>query len=682
MDGVNPDSKDRDGWTPLFYAASEGHETIVKLLLNMDGVDPNSRTDNGLTPLSMAAYKGHEAVVKLLLNIDTVDPDLKDNNGWTPLSRAASRGHKAIVKLLLNTDRVDPDSKDNNGWTPLFYAASKGHEAIVKLLLNTDGVDPDPKDDGSTPLFYAASKGHEAIVKLLLNTDRVDPDLKNNDGRTPLSIAAYKGHEATVKLLLNTGRVDQDLKDNDGQTPLSRAASEGHEAIVKLLLNTDGETPSTVSEEREESVSCYSEGANYCIEPDNIRNENFSMGLQEMSINDTSTIPEDGVEEFEKIHLIEYLFKRLHQLGARSVYGVSKDYNLTALDYVQPCDLRWVGNANELNAGYAADDARIKGISALMTVMGVGELSAMNTIAGAFTEKVPSCILLQLQLNLHHSLGDGNFCLFSTFYKAISCGRLMLGNWSPDTRAFIDVAPIDCTVDDILVACMQKSQPVYIGLPTDLIERKISSARSVQSVGYPLFVTSRPETHDYRTRVMATNIREIISVSRSVIPCQDFFLPPDTKMINSGAWLSIGDTLGACIGAAVAQSDASEDHPGCPKGRTILFEGDGSFQMTAQAVSDIICNRLDMTIFLINNDGYTMEPIINGMHAIRCFTRRTNNWGELFRTVESVAADCGPKRYGFGSLDSNGAGRCQRCVVGQELTALGPEVLNFSADLV
>lgn len=47
-----------------------------------------------------------------------------------------------------------------------------------------------------------------------------------------------------------------------------------------------------------------------------------------------------------------------------------------ALDYVQPCGLRWFGNANELNAGYAVDGcARIRGISALMTVMVVGELS-------------------------------------------------------------------------------------------------------------------------------------------------------------------------------------------------------------------------------------------------------------------------------------------------------------------
>lgn len=60
--------------------------------------------------------------------------------------------------------------------------------------------------------------------------------------------------------------------------------------------------------------------------------------------------------------LAEYLFKRLHQLGVDSIFGLPGDYNLQLLDYVAPSRLRWVGSANELNAGYAADGyARIKG---------------------------------------------------------------------------------------------------------------------------------------------------------------------------------------------------------------------------------------------------------------------------------------------------------------------------------
>ena len=66
-DDVDPDSKDtKYGQTPLSWAAENGHEAVVKLLLARDGVDPESKDNSGRTPLSWAAEKGHEAVVKLL----------------------------------------------------------------------------------------------------------------------------------------------------------------------------------------------------------------------------------------------------------------------------------------------------------------------------------------------------------------------------------------------------------------------------------------------------------------------------------------------------------------------------------------------------------------------------------------------------------------------------------------
>ena len=46
--------------------------------------------------------------------------------------------------------------------------------------------------------------------------------------------------------------------------------------------------------------------------------------------------------------------------------------------------------ATEQGAGYAADSyARLRGLGALVTTFGVGELSALNAIAGAYAESVP-----------------------------------------------------------------------------------------------------------------------------------------------------------------------------------------------------------------------------------------------------------------------------------------------------
>ncbi|OAP55707.1 hypothetical protein AYL99_09859 [Fonsecaea erecta] len=239
---VDLDSRDNEyGRTPLSRAAGNGHETVVKLLLETGKVDLDSRDKYGRTPLSRAAGNGHETVVKLLLETGKVDLDSRDKYGRTPLSRAAGNGHETVVKLLLETGKVDLDSRDKYGRTPLSRAAGNGHETVVKLLLETGKVDPDSRDNlcGRTPLSRAAENGHETVVKLLLETGKVDLDSRDNQyGRTPLSRAAENGHETVVKLLLETGKVDPDSRDDDGQTPLSWAAENGHETVVKLLLET------------------------------------------------------------------------------------------------------------------------------------------------------------------------------------------------------------------------------------------------------------------------------------------------------------------------------------------------------------------------------------------------------------------------------------------------------------
>jgi ankyrin repeat protein len=189
----------------MHLVAYFGLEQVVTTLLKMDH-HADCRDSYDRTPLSWAAENGHEGVVRLLLANDGVDPDSKDGrSGRTPLSRAAEKGHGAVVQLLLEKDGVDPDSKEGGyGRTPLSWAAERGHEAVVRLLLAMDGVDPDSKDgrSGRTPLSRAAEKGHEAVVRLLLAKDGVDPNSKDGGhGWTPLSWAAERGHEAVVRLL-------------------------------------------------------------------------------------------------------------------------------------------------------------------------------------------------------------------------------------------------------------------------------------------------------------------------------------------------------------------------------------------------------------------------------------------------------------------------------------------------
>jgi hypothetical protein len=201
---------------------------------------PMLKSQYGLTPLSWAAGNGNNAIVNLLLAKDNIDPDLKDSQyGRTPLSWAARDGHEAVVKLLLETGQVEVDSKDKDDPTPLSWAIEREHEAVVKLLLETGQVEVDLKNkDRRTPLLLAIERGHEAVVKLLLETGQVEVDSKDKDDQTPLSWAACNSYNAVVKLLLETGQVEFNLKDKDDRTPLSWAACNGHNAVVKLLLET------------------------------------------------------------------------------------------------------------------------------------------------------------------------------------------------------------------------------------------------------------------------------------------------------------------------------------------------------------------------------------------------------------------------------------------------------------
>src|SRR5271166_2201411 len=81
----------------------------------------------------------------------------------------------------------------------------------------------------------------------------------------------------------------------------------------------------------------------------------------------------------------DYLLDRLAESGVTEVFGVPGDFTLEFLDHVVAHNkIRWVGNANELNAGYAADGyGRLRGMSALVTTFGVGELSAASAVAGS-----------------------------------------------------------------------------------------------------------------------------------------------------------------------------------------------------------------------------------------------------------------------------------------------------------
>ncbi|KAE8307333.1 thiamine diphosphate-binding protein [Aspergillus transmontanensis] len=197
----------------------------------------------------------------------------------------------------------------------------------------------------------------------------------------------------------------------------------------------------------------------------------------------------------EAIHLTEYLFRRLREAGLQAVHGVPGDYNLLMMDYIVPAGLEWVGNCNELNAGYAADGyARVKGIGALVTTFGVGELSAINAIAGSYAEMAPVIHIVGTPkramqtrgAKLHHSVCSGkpsDFTMFTEMYSKITVAQENL--WDAWT------APAQ--IDRLIRECIVQSRPVYLQVPADMITEPVPAA----ALSRPLDLT--PPSNDPTT---------------------------------------------------------------------------------------------------------------------------------------------------------------------------------------
>jgi len=200
-----------------------------------------------------------------------------------------------------------------------------------------------------------------------------------------------------------------------------------------------------------------------------------------------------------KISLARYLFARLHQKSVHHVHGVPGDYTLKALDHLLASGVKWIGSCNELNAGYAADGyARIRGLAALFTTYGVGELSAINAIAGSYAEHVPivhvvgtpARHLQAIGAKTHHSLGDGRSRVFREMYERVTVAQVNL------VDAVTGPEMIDRTIEE----CLKRSRPVYIELPCDMVRAEVPIARLAEPLGdTSLRVNEQVEEEQART---------------------------------------------------------------------------------------------------------------------------------------------------------------------------------------
>ncbi|KAI9259765.1 pyruvate decarboxylase PdcB [Helicostylum pulchrum] len=173
-----------------------------------------------------------------------------------------------------------------------------------------------------------------------------------------------------------------------------------------------------------------------------------------------------------QISIGQYILNRLKDINIDTIFGVPGDFNMPLLDLIEDdVDLTWGNNANELNSAYAADGyARIRGAGAVVTAFGVGELSAINGIAGSYSEMLPVIHIVGTPRTttqekgslVHHSLGNGDFRVFEKMSAMVTIAS-----------ASLTLANAISEIDRVIQTAVINKRPGYISLPFNLINTMV-----------------------------------------------------------------------------------------------------------------------------------------------------------------------------------------------------------------
>ncbi|KAG9067450.1 hypothetical protein KI688_012233 [Linnemannia hyalina] len=188
------DSSEDIAWAKLVDGCINGHaeqvrEIILRLPQLKHSID-NISSATGMNPLHFAASRGHDDIVRILIDQAGAGVDIQDREGETALLKASYAGSLAVVCFLLKRG-ANVHQRDKDGWTALHNASSKGFIDIAQVLLEKGEADINARSKmGHTPLINAASKGDIAMVLYFLNHARANPLLKNTFLEMAYDVAA------------------------------------------------------------------------------------------------------------------------------------------------------------------------------------------------------------------------------------------------------------------------------------------------------------------------------------------------------------------------------------------------------------------------------------------------------------------------------------------------------------
>ncbi|MBW8881407.1 MAG: hypothetical protein JF615_08300, partial [Asticcacaulis sp.] len=178
------------------------------------------------------------------------------------------------------------------------------------------------------------------------------------------------------------------------------------------------------------------------------------------------------------VAVAEYIAIRLRQLGCQTLFGVPGATCDSMFDAAAGRGMKLVITASDLEAGYAADGyARMRGLSAVCVTYGVGTLSLINAIAGAYVERSAVVVINggPTAEDLTRILEEGT--LFSHSIGAVPPRQAgaatipeadLLGDLAIFRRVTVQAARIThsadapAQIDAVLLAALREQRPVYL----------------------------------------------------------------------------------------------------------------------------------------------------------------------------------------------------------------------------
>jgi len=205
MQLVTVPSSNKQEYSQLHISACLGQMKATNSYLeNCSVYDVNKRDHNGNSPLHWAASEGNDEVVQLLVD-SRADVNMQNFAGETPLFIAASRGLDSTVALLCELG-ANPNIPNIDGASPLHMASASGFGNTVMLLLSKGAFANAQDDAGDSPLHYAVREERLDIVELLVTRCNACVDIKNDDYETPLQLASCLESTELVQFLSKFGK--------------------------------------------------------------------------------------------------------------------------------------------------------------------------------------------------------------------------------------------------------------------------------------------------------------------------------------------------------------------------------------------------------------------------------------------------------------------------------------------